>query len=83
MAENQPVARGDRRDEMRYEADPDQGVKVRHTFPPNRPLPPQEHSAGAEAKDFKALSEATDAAVTLETPSVWEARSDREDQTKT
>jgi hypothetical protein len=68
------VASGDRRDELHYEPDPDQLVKIRATFKPDDPLPPQEHSAASEAGVPGAGPPIQDVAVVADGPSVWDAR---------
>lgn len=67
------VAHGNRRDEMRYEDDPDQLVRIRHTFPVEGPLPPDEH-VGALDEDRPAPDLPTDAVEPRPSPSVWDAR---------
>ena len=74
------VASGDRRDELHYQPDPDQLVKIRATFKPDDPLPPQEHSAASEAGAAGAGPPIQDVAVAADGPSVWDARpSDADD----
>jgi hypothetical protein len=71
----EPVATGDRRETMRYEPDPDQLVRVRSTFSPTAPLPPDLPTAREdEAQRFSAVPPVEDAAVVPEEPSVWDAR---------
>lgn len=67
------VATGDRRQEMRYEDDPAQLARVRHTFVPDHPLPPQEHSAAVE-RGTPLSPDVTDVAEVKPSPSVWDAR---------
>ena len=68
------VATGDRRDEVRYEDDPAQLARVRHTFPPERPLPPEQHSEADERDRPLAAGNVTDVAEVKRSPSVWDAR---------
>ncbi|HEX2560720.1 hypothetical protein [Phenylobacterium sp.] len=68
------VATGDRRDEVRYEDDPAQLARVRHTFAPETPLPPQEQSEAAERDRPLADGSVTDVAEVKPSPSVWDAR---------
>jgi hypothetical protein len=76
-APNQPaIAHGTRRDEVRYETDPDQVVQVRHTFKPDGRLAPDEHAANAAGSADPPVQ---DVAVAKPAPSVWEARSDGDD----
>jgi hypothetical protein len=71
---NGKVATGDRREDLHYEADPDQLVKVRATFKPGDPLPPQEHSANSDIDAGPAGPPIEDVAVSPPGPSVWDAR---------
>lgn len=68
------IATGDRRDEMRYEDDPAQLARVRHTFAPETPAPPQEQSAAAERDRPLPGGAVTDVAEVKPSPSVWDAR---------
>lgn len=73
MPDNEPVARGDRRDEVWIEDDKDQKTRVRHTFP--SPPPVKEVGESRVADD----AEVTDTAATPENPSAWEALEDDEE----
>jgi hypothetical protein len=73
------VATGDRRDEQHYEPDPDQLVKIRATFKPDGPLPPQEHSANSDIVEAQAGPPIEDVAVVPPGPSVWDARPPEDD----
>jgi hypothetical protein len=68
------VATGDRRDKVRYEDDPAQLTKVRHTFAPDPGRPPEEQSAAGEGDAPPASGEVTDVAEVKPSPSVWDAR---------
>ena len=71
---SEPVATGDRRDEVRLQPDPDQLVRLRATFRPDAPLPPDEQSASSEAGERGAAPPIEDVAVAKPSPSVWDAR---------
>lgn len=66
-----PVAHGDRREEVHLETDSDQMVRVSHLVKPDR-LPPDMVGSGPTGPraDGPPIQ---DAAVTPETPSVWDA----------
>jgi hypothetical protein len=71
----EPVATGTRRETMRYEADPDQLVRVRSTFAPQASLPPDLPTTREdEAQRFSAVPPVEDAVVVPPEPSVWDAR---------
>jgi hypothetical protein len=74
------VATGDRRDEVHYERDPDQLLKVRATFKPDEPLPPEEHSANTDVVGAQAVPPVQDVAVVAPRPSVWDARPPEDDK---
>jgi len=74
------VATGDRRDELHYEADPDQLVKVRAIEKPGGPLPPEEHSGASEAGVQRDGPPIQDVAVAPSGPSVWDARPTEDDE---
>ena len=69
----EPVATGDRRDEVRYERRGNDQLRMRATFPVEGPLPreltPQAPLEGAPAPDLP-----TDVAAPKPSPSVWDAR---------
>jgi len=73
MADETPVARGDRREQVWIEKDRDQVTRVRHTFPTERP-PLQEHSEALQEGVPADDAEVTDAVVMPEESSAWEAR---------
>jgi hypothetical protein len=68
--EREAVATGDRRDEMRYEDDPAQLARVRHTFHSDA-LPPDTDGPEHDGPD---LVDVTDAMEVKPSPSVWDAR---------
>ncbi len=74
MPDNEPVARGDRREDLWIEADKDQKTRVRHTFP-SRPPVEQVSEAAASGRPCND-AEVTDAAIVREEPSAWEALED-------
>ena len=65
------VATGDRRDEVHYEDDPDQVVRVAHLQAAGRPLPPDEQR-GEDRNDCPGAMQ--DAQEMPSSPSVWDAR---------
>jgi hypothetical protein len=69
----EPVATGDRRDQVRFERRANDQLRMRATFPPDAPLPrelmTQADREGAPAPDLP-----TDVAVTPDAPSAWDAR---------
>jgi hypothetical protein len=67
------VATGDRREEVHFEADPNQLVVARHLARPRGPLFAQGNSPGDMAVEFDAPP-VEDVAVAPEGPSVWDAR---------
>lgn len=69
---DEPVAAGDRRAEVHYEADPDQLVQVSHSHPPSGPLPEEMAETGGHSDPPP--SPAGDVAITPAGPSVWDAR---------
>jgi hypothetical protein len=71
------IARGDRREQTHYEDDPDQGVRISHTFRPDEPLPADEHT-DRQVNDAPAAP-VQDARVVRPGPSVWEARPAKDD----
>ena len=73
-AGDEPVATGDRRDEVHFEPDPDQQVKAAHLVRPEGPLPPQEHSAAQERQDYPDDPALFDVRVAPPEPSAWDAR---------
>jgi len=79
MADEPPVARGDRREEVWIEKDRDQVTKVRHTFPTARP-PLEEHSEATQEGVSTDDAEVTDAVVMPEESSAWEAREEGDDE---
>ena len=76
MSSDEPVATGDRRGEVHYEADPGQLVRARFLARPDAPPPPDEHTAriDAGAAPAEAGPPGEDVAVAVEGPSVWDAR---------
>jgi len=70
----EPVATGDRRDEVRFEADPDQLVRLRATFKPEAPYPPEEQSAATDSGAIEDQPAVQDVAVSNSPGSVWDAR---------
>jgi hypothetical protein len=72
----EPVATGDRRDEVGFEADPNQLVRARFLRKPDGAPPPDEHTArvDAGAEPVEAGPPVEDVAVAPERPSVWDAR---------
>ncbi|MDB5449206.1 MAG: hypothetical protein JWQ52_334 [Phenylobacterium sp.] len=79
----EPVATGDRREEVHYEPKPGQLVKARFTQKPTEPPPPDEHTgrvdAGLPAEEGPPVE---DLAVTPPSPSVWDARPPEDDAEK-
>ena len=73
------VATGDRRDTLHYERDPAQRLKMRATFKPDAPLPPEEHSAASESGETPDGPPIEDVVVTPPDPSVWDARPAEDD----
>lgn len=72
---SEPIATGDRRDKVRLEPDSDQLVKMRATFKPDAPMPPDEQSEASEAGYREAAPPVEDVAVAPpDDPSVWDAR---------
>lgn len=72
------VATGDRRDEVHYEPDPDQLVKVSALAQVEGPIPPEEQSAHPEAVDA-ASGPTKDVRMPPESSSVWDARPPADD----
>jgi len=70
---SEPVATGDRRDEVRFERRANQQVRVRATFPVAGPLPreltPEAAREGEPSPDLP-----TDVADLPQAPSAWDAR---------
>jgi hypothetical protein len=70
---SEPVATGDRRDEVRYERRDNQQLRVRATFPVEGPLPreltPDAAQEGTPSPDLP-----TDVAAPKDAPSAWDAR---------
>jgi len=72
---SEPIATGDRREDVRLQPDPDQLVRMRATFKPDAPLPPEEQSASSDAGEGQsAAPPVEDVAVAAPGPSVWDAR---------
>jgi hypothetical protein len=67
------VARGERADDVQYQADPNQLVRVRHTQAPDARLPPDIPSAREDEPDRFTSPAVTDVAAPPFGPSVWEA----------
>ncbi|MDB5445469.1 MAG: hypothetical protein JWQ97_786 [Phenylobacterium sp.] len=80
-AEDGRVATGDRREEVHFEADPDQLVKASHLVKPAGPLPPQEQSPAEERGELPAGSAVEDVRAAPQGPSVWDARPPPDDAT--
>lgn len=70
------VATGDRREEIHFEADPDQLVVARHLVRPAGPLPPQDDDAVLPESGGPPVE---DVRVAPESPSVWDARPPADD----
>jgi hypothetical protein len=72
----EPVATGNRRDEVHYEAsdDPDQMVVMRATHHVDAPLPPQEESAAFTTGETPPQPHLGDVRAVADSPSVWDAR---------
>jgi hypothetical protein len=81
LAEDTRVATGDRREEVRYESDPDQLVKARHLVRPTGQLPPDEHCPAQERGESPGR-EVLDVLVAHDSPSVWDARPAEPDQSR-
>jgi len=74
-ANPEPVATGDRRDEVWLEPDKDQLVRMRATFRPEGPLPPEEHTGVIDAgHSYEDVPLTQDVAVVHSPESVWDAR---------
>jgi hypothetical protein len=80
-AENEPVASGDRREEVHFERASDQQVVARHLVKPDEPLPPQGDSPGG-ATTYADVPPVEDVAVAPDGPSVWDARPPADDAEK-
>jgi hypothetical protein len=69
----EPVATGDRRDQVRFERRANQQLRVRATFPVEGPLPreltPAVAQEGSPSPDLP-----TDVAAAPKAPSAWDAR---------
>lgn len=74
----QRVARGDRPGAVRYERDPDQVVRVRHTRAPDHALPPDIPTARDDEADRFTSPDTADLPHTPYSPSVWEALPERD-----
>lgn len=72
------VATGDRRDEVHYEADPDQLVKMRTLVKPDGPIPPEVTTPEDRAFD-EGREPVEDIQVAPASPSVWDARPPADD----
>ena len=71
----EPVATGNRRETMHYEADPNQLVRMRASDKPHAPMPPDVPTSRAdEPLRSSAAPPVEDVAVVPEEPSVWDAR---------
>ena len=75
----EPVATGDRRDEVRYERRANGQLRMRATFPLEGPLP-RELTPQADREGEPAPPLAVDVAATPDAPSVWDARPVEESQ---
>ena len=72
---SEPIATGDRREDMHFDPDPDQLVRARFTEHATEPLPPEEHSAQSDSgAPLEEGSPVEDVRVAPDTPSVWDAR---------
>ncbi len=69
----EPVATGDRRDEVHFERRANQQLRMRATFPVEGPLP-RELTPGADAAGAPSPDLPTDVAAPKDGPSVWDAR---------
>jgi hypothetical protein len=69
----EPVATGDRRDEVHFERRANQQLRMRATFPVEGPLP-RELTPEADATDLPSPDLPTDVAAPKDAPSVWDAR---------
>ena len=69
----EPVATGDRHEEVHFEPDPDQLVVARHLAKPNAPLPAQDDGPNQLAGETD-VPPVEDVAVAPDSPSVWDAR---------
>ena len=77
-AEGEPVATGDRREEVHFETAADHELVAKHLVRPSGPLAPQGDSPGAAAADAD-TPPIEDVAVAPDAPSVWDARPPAED----
>lgn len=75
----EPVATGDRRDEVRMERRADQQLRMRATFPVEGPLP-RELTPEAGQDGAPAPVGPTDVAALKDAPSVWDARPPADDR---
>ncbi len=78
----EPVASGDRRDEVHFEPDPNQLVVARFLTRPQGPLPPDIQPADMVPPAVGDLPPVEDVRVAPESPSVWDARPPAEDAEK-
>lgn len=77
---SEPVATGDRRDEVRFEPDPDQLVRIRATFKPDAPYPAEEQSAATDSGAIDDQPSVQDVAASNAPESVWDARPVEDDE---
>jgi len=70
----EPIATGDRRDEVHFEADPNQLVVMRTLVRPDGPLPLQITTQGAGDAAQADTPPVEDVRVAPQSPSVWDAR---------
>lgn len=74
----EPVATGDRRDEVHFERRANEQLRMRATFPVEGPLP-RELTPEADAEGTPSPELPTDVAAPKDVPSAWDARpEDRE-----
>jgi hypothetical protein len=81
-AESGAVAHGSQREQVHYEADPDQLVRARFTKAPAGPMPPDEqsHALDEEGRAFSDAPPKQDVAVGPGEESVWDARAEEGDE---
>lgn len=81
-AERGEIATGSRRQDMHYEADPDQLVVARSLVPPQGPIPPEEQSAAVDHDELGGDAARPDVRVDPSRASVWDARPTGDDADK-
>ena len=75
----EPVATGDRREEVRFERRADDQLRMRATFPPGKPLA-RELTPEAAQEGEPAPTSPADVAVLPDAPSAWDARPPANDE---